>query len=193
MRVTAKIDGVSEALEGVKRFTQRLQKEIDLELHDAANNMVNGAVADAPTDQGFLKNNITFKKVSDMNYEVVSQAFYSPYLEFGTRTYAKVPAGLEKVAAKYRGKAIGQGGLDELFLAIIDWVKRKGLTGRYSVKTKKRLGGKNDQLAEDFDVAYPIVIIILRKGIKPHPFFYKQLDKEKPGLLKRLKQIVENG
>lgn len=188
--VTVKIEGLKGLKAKLNKRTAEIKSMVGMELQESANTMANGAVADAPVDQGLLKAQISVKKVDQLNYEVVSPNFYSPYLEFGTKTYVQVPAGLEEVASKFRGKSPHGGSVDELFLAIIDWVKRKGLSGRYSVKTKRRQGSKNEQLSEDYDIAFPIVRAILKKGIKPQPFFFKQLAGEKEALLKRVKEIL---
>jgi hypothetical protein len=79
---------------------------------------------------------------------IFSNAPYSAYVEFGTGTKVKIPAGFESLAAKYRGK--GGGSIDNLLDNIRDWCKKKGI---------------------DEKLAYPIAVSILRTGIKPQPYF----------------------
>jgi len=50
-----------------------------------------------------------------------------------------------------------------------------GLTGTYSVKTRRRTGNKLNQFAEDYSAAWPIAMSILKNGVSPHPFFFKQM------------------
>ena len=168
MRVTAKIEGLSSLLKGVKSYPEKVKQMISAELLDSAQSMANGAASDAPTDQGLLKNEITVNTIDDLNYEVVSQADYSPYVEFGTRSKVNIPAGLEEVAAQFKG---GTGGTKEdAKEAIYAWCKRKGIPE---------------------DAWFSIYRSIMVKGVTPHPFFFKQIAKEKPNLIKNIKRALK--
>src|SRR5690349_15050485 len=87
-----------------------VKKEVDAEMAATANNFVNRAVASAPVDTGFLKNEITFSRLKEMNYEIVSGARYSAFLEFGTITKVKVPAELASYALQFKGKGLRKNG-----------------------------------------------------------------------------------
>src|SRR5687767_15529226 len=61
-------------------------------------------------------------------------------MEFGTKgNYTPIP-GTEDIAQKFKGMK-GSGGIDQFFLAILDWVKKKGLADTYSTGIKKVKGG----------------------------------------------------
>jgi len=79
---------------------------------------------------------------------IFSNAPYSAYVEFGTGTKVKIPAGFESLAAQFRGK--GGGTFDQLLDNIKDWCRRKGI---------------------DEKLAYPIAVSIVKTGIKPQPYF----------------------
>jgi phage gpG-like protein len=57
-------------------------------------------------DTGRLKNAITQKKISKLNYEIVAQTNYAAYVEFGTGGLVDIPQGLEAYAAQFKGKGI---------------------------------------------------------------------------------------
>jgi hypothetical protein len=82
-----------------------------------------------------LINSITAQQNSPFNWTVAVGATYGAFVEFGTKGKARVPAGFEDVAARFKGFK-GNGG--KLYDAIYQWVKRKGLTATYSVKTQRR-------------------------------------------------------
>ena len=63
---------------------------------------------------------------------------------------------------------------------ILKWVRKKGLAGSFSVKTKRRLGSKKTQTKEDLKIAEAIRWKISHVGTKPHPFLKNVFDKEGP-------------
>ena len=77
-------------------------------------------------------------------------------------------------------------------LALMDWVKRKGIAGTYSTKTQKRTGSRSARLGEDYDVAFAIMLKILKKGINPQPFLLPAYDAEKVNLVKKIKNALNN-
>lgn len=130
-----------------------------------------------------------FNDGSFIGFEVLNTAPYAPFVEFGTGARAKVPADWADYAATFKGKSLGQGG-DTFFQSIVKWVRAKGLSGRYSVKTRRRLGKKDTKEREDEAVAWPIYISILKNGSYPHPFLYPAYMKEKDAILKNVIQAV---
>jgi hypothetical protein len=115
-----------------------------------ADSIVADAKQRAPSNFGQLRLSIAKTDATiQLNRSLIfSNAVYSPYVEFGTGTKVKIPAGFESLAAKYRGK--GGGSFDDLLDSIRDWCKKKGI---------------------DDKLAYPIAVSILRTGIKPQPYF----------------------
>lgn len=162
----------------------------DNELNAAAADFVAGARRDAPVDQGALKGAISYYKEAPLFYPIIAQKFYAPFMEFGTKgKYTPIP-GTEQIAAAFKGYKGGD--FQELLRMIVRWVARKGISGRYSVKTRKRLGSKVDKYAEDYAAAWPIALSVLRNGIKPHPFFFKQQQVIWPKLVEQIKRQLES-
>lgn len=176
--------------------TENLKQIVSEEVNAMGQEWVAGAVRDAPVDQGKLKSSISFigkeshtSAGSDIGIEIVAQSFYAPFMEFGTKgKYLPIP-GTEKIAAQFKGYKGGD--FMDLLRMIVRWVGRKGITGRYSVKTKRRLGSKVNQYAEDYSAAWPIALSILKNGVTPHPFFFKQQEVVWPVMVKRIKARIE--
>lgn len=181
-------------INGVKAEFASIAKQmpviVDNELQAGAAEFVAGARRDAPVDQGALKGAITYYKEAEMLYPIVAQKFYAPFMEFGTKgKYLPIP-GTEAIAAQFKGYKGGD--FQELLKMIVRWVARKGISGRFSVKTKKRVGNKLDKYAEDYAAAWPIALSILKNGVKPHPYFFKQQEVVWPKMVEQIKRQLEN-
>lgn len=184
------IKGLKELQAKIKALPKELKEEIGFEIEASALNIVAGAKRDVPKDLGQIANGISQKKNKDLEFEIVSSAPYSPYVEFGTGKKVNVPAEFSDYALQFKG---GNGGTwQEMLRAITEWIKRKGLAGTYSVKTQKRTGKKADRNVEDIALAYVIARSILANGLDPRPFFFPNIQKEEPELIKRIKAIINN-
>ena len=158
------------------------------ELETMSQEWVKLAKTDAPADQGALRGSITYYPAGPMKYEIVAQKFYAPFMEFGTKgKYQPIP-GTEAIAAEFKGYKGGD--FMELLRMIVRWVKRKGITGTYSVKTRKRSGNKINQFAEDYSAAWPIAMSILKNGVNPHPFFFKQMHIVWPKMVRNVESRI---
>lgn len=176
----------------VGKVEQEIIAAVKEELSEFGRDVVHDAMNMVPVDEGHLKNSISFSE-DGLGIKISVNADYAAYLEFGTRGYAAkyvstLPADWQKFASGFKGK--GGGTIEELVLRIMDWVKRKGISGTYSVKTKKRTKASGvSQEFEDADVAYSIALSILRKGIKAQPYLYPSIERNKVELQKRLKAL----
>jgi hypothetical protein len=183
------IKGVDELLN--KLDISPIKKEIKVELKAFGQEVERDAKQLAPVDEGYLKSRIYHKATSD----------YAAYVEFGTRKFAAsyvstLPPDWQSYAATFKGS--GTGDYFEFLNAILDWVLRKGIANRYSVKTKKaikiKLGGKGKKSLSDQDrlqqTAYAIALSIIRNGIKPHPFLYPAFEKNRILLIQRLEAVL---
>ena len=158
------------------------------ELETMSQEWVKLAKTDAPADQGALRGSITYYPAGPMKYENVAQKFYAPFMEVGTKgKYQPIP-GTEAIAAEFKGYKGGD--FMELLRMIVRWVKRKGITGTYSVKTRKRSGNKINQFAEDYSAAWPIAMSILKNGVNPHPFFFKQMHIVWPQMVRNVESRI---
>ena len=179
-------------LAGLKAEFASMSKELpDIvsgELETMSQEWVKLAKTDAPADQGALRGSITYYPAGPMKYEIVAQKFYAPFMEFGTKgKYQPIP-GTEAIAAEFKGYKGGD--FMELLRMIVRWVKRKGITGTYSVKTRKRSGNKINQFAEDYSAAWPIAMSILKNGVNPHPFFFKQMHIVWPQMVRNVESRI---
>lgn len=112
-----------------------------------------------PHDTGVLRDSIQSQPVSKSGSTIVGRVGsilrdkeYPKTMEFGRKP----------------GSWISPEGMENL----IDWVHRKRLAGRYSIKTGKRLGTRNkwNILIEDATVAGAIMMAIFARGIKGRHF-----------------------
>jgi hypothetical protein len=194
--VSIQVEGLDKLKKKFGSIPENIRAEVDAEMAVTARDFVNRAVEAAPVDVGFLRGQITFNKVSEMNYEIVSGANYSAFIEFGTKSKVQIPAGLSSYAAQFKGK--GTGNLDEFLRALTQWVKRKGIAASWSnwgqfhrVTRKRTKVSEAFRINENEQIARVIMIKILMKGIKAQPFFFPQLPIAQAELNKNLKEVVK--
>lgn len=143
----------------------RLTKEIDGEVQDAGRLWASGAKRDAPVDQGFLRGQITSYRVGPAHFEVTSEANYSAFIEWGTKTRVQVPAELQGYASQFRG-GVNPGGAKKMIFA---WMQRVGVP-------KER--------------QWVTFLSIIIKGIRPHPFFFVQYPIVEKSLFTNVQSIL---
>jgi hypothetical protein len=185
MSFTIDLVGFDTIRERLKTASEEVFKEVNGEIQASMKTMVQKAKRDAPKDIGGLEGAITFNEISQLRFEMVCQKSYAAFMEFGTKgRYRPIP-GVD--ASKFQQKtasADGKGFFDN----ILDWVKRKGFAATLT-KSGKRSKSLDSTIAQE-QAAFQIYLSILRHGVHPHPFFFKQLDEEQPQLLNRLQQIL---
>lgn len=192
---TVNIKGFQEVKEDLKNIPKLVESEVQKRLNEFGLKTVNDAKRLAPVDEGHLRNSISFVK-QKLKVNIVVAANYAAYVEFGTRKFAasyvaSLPQDWQKFAAKFKGAA-GGGNFEDFVMRIMDWVKRKGISGTYSVKTKKRTKASGTgQDFEDAEVAYGIALSIIRKGTRPHPFLFPAIEKNKIELVNELKELFK--
>lgn len=201
-------------LSGWKEFDAKLQglprvltDEINGEVKYAAEKWAELAKKDAPKDLGFLAGGISvglpLKNVNgeliSSQWEVYSKSENSPYMEWGTKTRVNVPADLSAYALQFKGK--GQGDYYDFLNAILDWVIRKGIANRYSIKTQKPIKiniekpGKGKVAKSDYErlqqTAAAIAYSIMKYGVHPHPFFFIQMPIVSKDLFSNVDKILK--
>ena len=205
MGISIKITGLDSAVKNIARKSEIINSGVVYELNAWADNTSKKAKDYAPTDEGHLKGSInpTYASKGKTIASVTVAANYAAYVEFGTRKFAAeyvgtLPQDWQQMAAIYKGK--GGGDFYDFLNNILDWVIRKGIANRYSVKTQRVISinlskpssggvGKSDY-ERLHDTAYAIALSILRKGIKPHPFLYPAYNETKDKLLKNIKEVI---
>mgnify|MGYP003403190461 FL=1 len=192
-----KVEGLQELLKSFDLTKDKANKFITDSVNEWADEVVLLAKQAAPVNDGKLRQSIQADYATSAKIQagVAVAVNYAAYLEFGTRGYASayvgsLPNDWKTYAASFKGK--GGGTFDEFLLAIMDWVKSKGISGTYSVKTQKRTkaSGKGGNF-EDAEVAYPIALAIIRKGIKPQPYLYPATITANKHLIDKLKKANE--
>jgi len=184
------ITGLAQFKKEIATASKQIKEIVSAEVQAAGAEFVSLARRDVPVDQGALKGSISYFMQNDLSAVIVAQKFYAPFIEFGTKgKYTPIP-GTEDIAAQFKGYKGGD--FMELLRMIVRWVNRKGITGRYSVKTRKRVGSKIDRLAEDYAAAWPIALSILKNGIKPHPFFFKQMEVVWPKMVNNIEKALKS-
>lgn len=168
--------------------SKKLEEIVGQEMESMAEDFVARAVKDAPVDEARLKASIGYSG-SGLTYEVFAGVYYAPYMEFGTKGRYQAIPGTEAIAAQFKGSRGGS--FKDLLIAIVRWVARKGISGTYSVKTRRRTGNKLNRYAEDYSAAWPIALSILRNGVRPHPFFFKQQEIVWPEMVRKVTARLE--
>lgn len=182
-----KVQGLDKLLNLFDQLPDRAQQELKDELQITSWEIRDGAKRDAPADESRLKQSISTKETGPTSFEVVAQTFYAGYLEFGTKTHVSVPAGLEDIASQIKGPVGGQGNPLE---AITAWVKRKQIAATFT-KTG-RVSKAKAAVAKQKEVAFLIWQKIKKFGIKPHPYFFKQMQPAEERLRRRLASIIKS-
>jgi hypothetical protein len=185
-KLIKKFDVLSREMQGI------VQAELNAWADDTASN-AKSLVSANSSDEGALLRSIS-PIYGNGSAKVVATAKYAAYIEFGTRKYAaayvsSLPADWQTYAATFKGKAGGD--YYDFLNAILDWVKRKGITARYSVKTRKRLRNSKADDERLVDAAQAIALSILRNGIPAKPFLYPSVNKTLPVLKKKLRAVFK--
>lgn len=93
MAITVQIVGLKEVQAKFKNLPAQLQAIVRGEVEDGCKFFVRNAQKDAPVDFGTLRQGISYAFViadkTRTTFQLVSNAKYSAYLEFGTITFAK--------------------------------------------------------------------------------------------------------
>jgi HK97 gp10 family phage protein len=162
------IKGISETIKELRAFGKDIEKLIDAETNDIANQIESDAKKLAPKNFGKLAQSISSSKVKESNYKITVNEIYGAYMEFGTGTKVRVPKELASVAASFKNSS--KGTFKEGLESIKEWCRKKGI---------------------DEKAAYPIFVKILGVGINPQPFLYPAWVKGRKDYLNNLKKLLK--
>lgn len=183
--------GIPELIARLNRISDEGKRQTVAIISSVADLIVADAKANAPADLGTIRQNIgkDVKTDGDKTYAVVfSAAPESPFMEFGTGGKVIIPTEMADLAATFKGKKGGD--FKAFVLALVGWIKRKGLTNTYSVKTRRV--SKKGTPEQNERLAYIIATKILRFGLKPRPFLYPAYVKNKVKLRPMLETALAN-
>jgi len=165
--VKVNLVGFKQFQDKFKKLPAELQKEIGVQVHFAAEDFRDRAIVDAPADTSFLRGKISVKKTGELSAEVVSGSKYSAPMEFGTKSKFTPIPGID--SSQFRGQPTGGSWL-QFISNIKNWVKRKGLPA---------------------NSAYLIARSIFKFGVKPHPFFFKQIAPVRRDLFRNVRNVLK--
>lgn len=194
MAIFLQVNNLDKVFQNLNKFEENIKLGIALEINASALNIQSNAKKMAPVNFGTLRNSIYLKEEDfvqgKLNYSVGSNVSYAPYIEFGTGGKVSIPSNYQSFASQFKGGK--KGAFKDFILALMLWVKRKGIVGTYSVKTQRRTGSKSLQASQEKSAAYAIALSILKKGLRPQPFLIPAFEQEKPKLTAKIKQIIQN-
>lgn len=162
----------------VKKAPSLVAQRMNAEVSRSAQSIANKARTDAPLDNGKLRDSIIADEERPGDWRVTVGANYAAYMEFGTKSRYDGGHGYAEYAAQFKGK--GTGDYYDFLNAILDWVKRKGITARYSVKTQRKLNSSKADKERLLQAAEAIAMSIIRHGVRAHPFLFPAVDAERP-------------
>jgi len=179
--------GIDQFRQSIANASKSIQRQVDGELKAAAMEYEALAKKSASEfgDRGTLRQSISYRKKNKLEYEVFVGTFYAPFIEFGTKSKARIPPGLEDVASQFKGLK-GTGGIS-LIEAIKAWVKRKKIGATYKIATRRKVRQSQKEIDQ---IAFLIARSIYRNGISPQPFFYKHISTVRTNLFNRLNQVL---
>lgn len=163
-----KINGLDKLLRDIDRLENKAEDDAMIVINENVDKMIIDARSNAPKDLGRLIDSIDKEKNGDSAVYFYVGEDYGAFQEFGTGTYVKVPNELADVAQDFKGYKSGN--WSEFYEAIKDWCLRQGIPE---------------------NAAYPIAMSILRKGLKPQPYFYPAFLKNKDNILTDLEKRLE--
>ena len=185
------IKGIDKLQKKISELPKELQQEVVGEIqawgYDVNAEQIGLISQQKIQDLGALQQNTKAVPKPD-GVELISNVYYAPYIEFGTRSKVRVPAELNNYASQFRGKK--RGDYYDFLNAILDWVKRKGIAARYSIKTRKALNSKADK-ERLMNTAQMIANSILRNGISPRPYFFPPYLRKRKELLSRINTVIK--
>lgn len=163
------LPGIEDLIKDLEKYDDRIQKEVGAEIEASARTIIRNAKRGAPKDQGRIAQFLSNKKVEPTVQELISEAEYSAFMEFGTKSKVRISnPELVTFAMQFKGLKLAKGKLG-FRQTIYEWARRKGI---------------------DKALWWPIFMSILRYGVKAQPFFFPAYYTEIPLLRKRLETIL---
>jgi hypothetical protein len=189
--ITIELEGFQQVINNLKKEAGKIADDVDEVIEGEGVLMAKAAQRLAPTDVGFLKNSISFSRVEKLVFEFVAQKEYAAFVEFGTKKKVNKNLTPEEraVAAQFQGKKGGS--ISQMEKNILAWVRRKQITGTYSVRTRRRTGNRTNNAKQDERFAKFIMWKILTEGIKPQPYFFPAYFAYKKEIVRKVTQILK--
>lgn len=162
---TIDIRGFDKTLSNINAKSKGLKNKIAGIIEDEVQQINEEQINAAPVDMGELRQLTFFERIGDLEFGLFSKTEYAPFVEFGTRSLAIIPAGLQSYASQFKGSS-GRP-FSELLDFIKAWCKRKGI---------------------EASAAYPIALKIIKVGTAPQPYFFTPFFAHKAQMIERIKK-----
>lgn len=175
------LEGFKEIQARLSKVSPRMKSEVLEEIKDGAQVIARNSQRDASkkaTDQGQLARGIRAAKGAGIDYDVLSLAPHSPFIEWGTKKKARVPGKYADYASQFKG--LKTGSAKEALFAILAWTKRKGL----------RFAGKDGKPMTIEQTGYIIYKSIMANGITPRPFLFHNFEAQEPIIIKNIQKVL---
>ena len=188
---------VSSLLKGVEKLktipavlTQRLDDVLTANASDIATKAEGLATVGVT---GLLHGTIRPNNEKPLEKHITVNAFYAPFIEFGTGKFAaqyvgSLPADWQAYAAQFKGKK-GEGDFQDFYHNMIKWVMAKGIHGK--TKSDRSKKGKKAE-AQAAAIAYMMCLSIIKKGIKAQPFLYPAYAEQKEKIKRDVEAVLKS-
>lgn len=179
--LNVRLEGEANLIRRLGNLSTALKDEVldefEATTEDIRNLSIQNLNASGTGDQGHLRASMQILRNGELQtVEFLIEAFYAPFLEFGTKTrVANLSGDWAAYAATFRGKKNGT--LAEFKQNMRDWVKRKGITPYNSSMTQ-------DQLSDFFTYK------ILKFGLRPRPYLRPAFEQATRDLAARIANIL---
>lgn len=180
--------GLNRILRKFENLPGNVMTEAKKVFREARDEVHREAVIKAPADEGGLRLAIN-KGEEGGNFTVSVQKMYGAYVESGTKRNFRPTPGFEGYFRQFKGPSGMKGNpIDNLQ----GWVRRKGLAGTYSVKTRKRTGGnRSAKDTQDRRLAFLIWRKIRVEGIKAQPYLFPAYVRVRRAITPKLIQAID--
>lgn len=177
--VSVSITGKKALIDRINQYQQNLQSELKAEMSEAAEEVLTGAANYlSNNDEGTLRRSLRKEEVtlppSQYKWEVGTDLYYAPYIEFGTGRKAN-DLGYPAYANTFKGRK-AKGDFKQFVKNLTGWVKRKGIASEE--KEAERIAGL---IADD----------IIRNGQEARPFLFPAFLDVANRMPERLKNLLK--
>lgn len=163
-----------------------LLEEIDAEIEKGVQTIVQKQKQNAPKNYNRLGQGNQYERIGLANWKIFNDVDYSVYVEFGTKGNFKQDSRLSGNVFQPKKRSSNVSFYD----SILDWVKKKGIAARYSVKTRKRLKSTASDDKRERQAAFLIMRHIKKYGVKAQPFFFPAWFEERPKINKNIGNAI---
>ena len=166
------VKGISQVVAQLRKYGKEVENDIADVTELVARGVEVNAKQLAPTNFGDLGQSIIATENKKTVWDISAgglKAPYAPFVEFGTGRLVQVPSEWTELASQFKGKKIGlqSGGF---LKSIKEWCKAKGI---------------------DENLAFVIMLKLLRVGQRPQPYMYPSYVKGRQDYLKKLKILLK--